>query len=441
MSDEKPPQPDLPQSAGPAPSPAPAGTTADAVTTPMSQPTVSPFSDYPPANAAASPANPAATPADSVAPSPVVKKDIPLPDIVLGGPEPFNAERSPLIRFIKLCTLLLKAGVAVTILGFMLYYYMSIANPNALPKYDPKTGAGATPFKELNKILAMPAQVLGKTKDVVASNDERVADLDNVITLSEGKDGKTRNQGSVYVPPAVSESAPAEAPAETPAAAPRGAIGQIFALPGQVIGQTKAVVEKNNARSGVLDGVIANPEGMQKGPASRAGAQATGPAGKAKPAPPAKTSVNSKDTADLAQSLIDFSLAQPTTETATTETPAPAVTTTSVSSTASPLPAPPATPAIIYEQKKIQLGGGITISSPAPGSAIAANETFVAWVMNVKVTSISPGSPARVVLNDRLVREGDPVHIRLAINFDGIDVANRLILFRDKSGATVSRSY
>ncbi len=385
-----------------------------------------------PAQSAVSPTPPAT--ATSVAAPP--KKDSPLPDIVLGGPQPFNAERSPLIRFIKLCTLLLKAFVAVTLLGFMLYYYLSIANPKALPKYDPKTGAGATPFKAINQILAMPAQVLGKTKDVVASNDERVADLDHVIDASEGKDGKKRAAGASYRPPTASESdsGPAAVTEGAPTA-PRSAIGQIFALPGQVIGQTKAVVEKNNARTGVLDGVIANPEGMAKGPATREVRAATGP--NAKTSPPAKTSVSSQDTADLEQSLINFSLAQSTPAAPDASEPKPPA---APAIALIPSPTPPA-PAITGPPRKIQLGGGITITTPGLTGTAEASEIFVAWVMNVKVSGISPGSPSRVVLNERLVREGDIVQTRLSINFGGIDVAHRLLLFRDKSGATVSRSY
>jgi hypothetical protein len=376
-------------------------------------------------------------PATPVAATP--KKDLPLPDIVLGGPQPFNAERSPLIRFIKLCTLLLKAFVAVTILGFMLYYYLSIANPKALPKYDPATGQGPTPFKALNQVLAMPAQVMGKTKDVVASNDARVADLDHVITVSEGKDGNTRHQGDVYRPPVAPEAESAPTTEAAPAA-PRSAIGQIFALPGQVIGQTKAVVEKNNARTGVLDRVIANPEGMAKGPVAREArtAAATGP--NTKPLPPTKTSVSSQDTTDLEQSLINFSLAQPTPLAPEAAAPQPTAVP-RVALIPTPTPPAPTTPALAGLPKKIQLGGGITITTPGLTGTAEASEIFVAWVMNVKVSGISPGSPSRVVLNERLIREGDTVQIRLSIYFDGIDVAHRLLFFRDKSGATVSRSY
>lgn len=396
-----------------------------------------------PATASTDASKPAAlsaapTPAGAQTIPPTPKKDIPLPDIVLGGPEPFNAERSPLIRFIKLCTVLLKVFIALAILGFMLYYYLSISNPSVLPKYDPVTGKGPTPFKTINQVLAMPAQVMGKTKDVVASNDARVAELDHVIDVSEnGKGGKARAPSNVYRPPT---SLPEAAPSSTPEAAPeapKSGIGQLLAMPGQVVNQTKGVVGKNNARVGVLDGVIANPQGVvEKGPGrnSRSGQGGAGGAS-TPPPPPQKTGVNSQDTAALEQSLINFSLAQaavdaggPTapdgTKAADSDTPKPTV----------------ATPPVDLV-KKIQLGGGITITSPGLAGTAIAGEPFLTWVMAVKISGTFPGSPPRVMLNDRLIRGGDPAHARLKITFESLDLENRLIIFRDATGATVSRSY
>jgi hypothetical protein len=45
------------------------------------------------------------------------------------------------------------------------------------------SNAGITAFNTVNEILAIPTKVMGQTKDVVVSNDEFVADLDNVIVL------------------------------------------------------------------------------------------------------------------------------------------------------------------------------------------------------------------------------------------------------------------
>ncbi len=367
--------------------------------------------------------------------APTPRKDIPLPDIVLGGPEPFNAARSPLIRIIKLCTLLLKLFVGLTIVTLMLFYYLSISNPTIAAKMNSK--AGLTPFKTVNEVLAMPAKVMGKTKDVVASNDERVAELDNVISHSEGNEKKrSRTQGLAYTPPVpVAEAAPVAA--NSAANAPTSAIGQIFALPGQVIGQTKAVVEKNNSRTGVLDGVIANPQGTVSS-ATKAGGRTAATADPTKPIappPPVNTTVSADEKEKLAQSLIDFSLAQGAEE--------PTDGTDAAKSAQKVVPVGPTAPivATIAQPKRIQLGGGISITSPVIADTIEAGETFITWVMNVKISGIFPGNPGRVMLNDRLTRAGDPAHVRLGITFVGLDAENRLLLFRDKAGASVARSY
>jgi hypothetical protein len=368
--------------------------------------------------------------------APTSKRDIPLPDIVLGGPEPFNAARSPLIRIIKLCTLLLKLFVGLTIMTLMLFYYLSISNPTIAAKMNSK--AGLTPFKTVNEILAMPAKVMGKTKDVVASNNERVADLDNVIQVSDGNEKKrSRAQNIAVTPPApVAEAVPV-APPTAGANAPASAIGQIFALPGQVIGQTKAVVEKNNSRTGVLDGVIANPQGTAA-QTNKFGGQAVGtvdPTKPVKPPPPVNTSVSADEKEELAQSLIDFSLAQSTED--------PAAGTGTLQKPAVPTPAGPVAPVVatLAQPRRIQLGGGIAVTSPAIADTVEAGESFITWTMNVKISGIFPGNPARIMLNDRLARAGDPAHVRLGITFVGLDTENRLILFRDKAGASVARSY
>jgi len=434
MSEAKPPAP-LPESAATAaPAPTPAPTTAS-VATPVAATTQNP-SSIPAGATIPATGTPAQSGGQTIPPTP--KKDIPLPDIVLGGPEPFNAERSPLIRFIKLCTVLLKVFIALAILGFMLYYYLSISNPGVLPKYDPVTGKGPTPFKTINQVLAMPAQVMGKTKDVVASNDARVAELDHVIDVSEGgKGGQSRAPSNVYRPPtSLPEAAPSATPAGTPEA-PKSGIGQLLAMPGQVVNQTKGVVGKNNARVGVLDGVIANPQGVvEKGPGrnSRAGQGGAGGA-TTPPPPPQKTGVSSQDTAALEESLINFSLAQAAVDaggSATPELNKPAD-----SAATKPTVAKPPVDLI----KKVQLGGGITITSPGIAGTAAAGEPFLTWVMGVKVSGTFPGTPPRVMLNDRLIRGGDPAHARLKITFESLDLENRLIIFRDATGATVSRSY
>ncbi len=202
----------------------------------------------------------------------------------------------------------------------MLFYDLSSSNPMVAAKMNSK--AGLTPFKTVNEVLAMPAKVMGKTKDVVASNDERVTDLDHVIRLSEGnKKKRSRAQGL-----ASSSSAPnhrrrtrscryrcrqCSDQCHRPNLRPPRASHR----------PNQSCDGKNNSRTGVFDGV------------------------------------------------------------------------------------------------------------------------FMTWVMNVKISSIFPGNPGRGILNDRLTRAGDPAHVHPEITFVGLDAEPRLLLFRDKAGASVARGY
>ncbi|MSU52120.1 MAG: hypothetical protein EXS41_01815 [Opitutaceae bacterium] len=135
---------------------------------------------------------------------------------------------SPLIRLIKLYTLLLKLFVGLTIVTLMLFYELSSSNPMVTAKMNSKVDL--TPFKTVNEVLAMPAKVMGKTEDVVASNDKRVTDLDHVIRLSDGNEKKrSRAQGLASRPPLpIADAAPgsaATAAANAPTNAPTNAIG------------------------------------------------------------------------------------------------------------------------------------------------------------------------------------------------------------------------
>ena len=90
---------------------------------------------------------------------------------------------------------------------------------------------GPTPFKAVNQILAIPAQAVGKTKDVVAASDARVGVLDNVIAEEEGKaKGKGGSGGAPVDPYAAANAllggstapAPGMSAARTAAAAAEG---------------------------------------------------------------------------------------------------------------------------------------------------------------------------------------------------------------------------
>src|SRR4051812_3447698 len=79
---------------------------------------------------------------------------------------------------------LVKMIFGFVVLLIMGYCALVALNPKARQwaTQGGKDGSGGpTPFKAVNQILAIPAQAIGKTKDVVAASDARVGVLNNVI--------------------------------------------------------------------------------------------------------------------------------------------------------------------------------------------------------------------------------------------------------------------
>jgi len=70
-----------------------------------------------------------------------------------------------------------------------------------------------------------------------------------------------------------------------------------------------------------------------------------------------------------------------------------------------------------------------------------ASPPFRSFVANAKITGVFQGTPPRIMLNGRLVRGGESVDSNLAISFDSVDTEKKLLVFKDKTGATVSRRY
>jgi hypothetical protein len=66
---------------------------------------------------------------------------------------------------------------------------------------------------------------------------------------------------------------------------------------------------------------------------------------------------------------------------------------------------------------------------------------FAELLRHYQISGSFPGNPGRAILNDRLTRAGGPAHLRLGITFVGLNAETRLLLFSDKAGASVARSY
>ena len=176
-------------------------------------------------------------------------------------------------------------------------------------------------------------------------------------------------------------------------------------MPAKVMGKTKDMVDKNSSRTGVLDGVIANPQGTSTSADQVGGrtAAATDPTKSTASPPPVNTAVNADEKERLAPSLIDYSLAHAAEQQAEG--------TDSANPSQKSVPVGPATPmvATIDQPKRIQLGGAIVITIPVTTDTIEASETFTTWVTNVKISGSFPGTPGRVILNERLPAQEVPL--------------------------------
>lgn len=259
---------------------------------------------------------------------------------------------------------LVKMIFGFVVLIIMGYCALVALNPKAQKwaTQGAKDGSGGpTPFKAMNQILAIPAQAIGKTKDVVAKSDARVGVLDNVIATDE-KAAKARQEAKPLTDP-FGSSGPAKGPGQSAARA--------------------AGAAEDNA-GGDIEGKISREALLAKA---------------------------ARDTAE---------------ESKPKTAPVRAAATT---------PPPPPGPA------ELKLPGGIVLTNSSPVGVAPASAPFMYWVAGLNISGVSNSSPARFLMNNKLVREGDEVNKQLSVFFDHLDGTAKLIYFRDKDGAVVTRSY
>ena len=70
-----------------------------------------------------------------------------------------------------------------------------------------------------------------------------------------------------------------------------------------------------------------------------------------------------------------------------------------------------------------------------------ANPRFVRYAESIRVSGVYQGSPARALIDGRLVREGEVVEPALGIKFSDIDAEAKQIILEDGSGAQVKVKY
>lgn len=103
-------------------------------------------------------------------------------------------------------------------------------------------------------------------------------------------------------------------------------------------------------------------------------------------------------------------------------------------------PAAPAKQETSTATARKALAPGLSATTQVEAAANASPE-FLTYVANLKVSGVFQGSPARAVINGKLTREGETVEPRLGVVFDGVDGPQHQLVFRDRTGATVSRKF
>jgi cytoskeletal protein RodZ len=115
-----------------------------------------------------------------------------------------------------------------------------------------------------------------------------------------------------------------------------------------------------------------------------------------------------------------------------------------VETPAAPAPepvAPPAAPTTVEVQSQTEIAPGLTATNTTVMAMVEASPAFSAFVAEMRINGVFQGSPARALINGHTYREGQLVDPGLGIVFDHIEPATKQIVFRDQSGATVSRKY
>ena len=101
----------------------------------------------------------------------------------------------------------------------------------------------------------------------------------------------------------------------------------------------------------------------------------------------------------------------------------------------------PATPPLGRVSTNMAVAPGVTTTTEIQASA-EASAAFRSFVADARVSGVYQGLPPRAFINGRLIRVGQLVEESgLNIFFSGIDAENRMLLFKDRTGAVVSKHY
>ncbi len=102
---------------------------------------------------------------------------------------------------------------------------------------------------------------------------------------------------------------------------------------------------------------------------------------------------------------------------------------------------PTPTPATEEVMAQSSITSDVKVNNTQLDAARAASPAFRAFVAGASIGGVFQGTPSRALINGAIVREGQVVEGSLGIAFDKIDAANKVIYFKDSTGAVVSKNY
>lgn len=104
---------------------------------------------------------------------------------------------------------------------------------------------------------------------------------------------------------------------------------------------------------------------------------------------------------------------------------------------------PPVAPSAqqVTTESQTEIAPNVTATTTTIMAASEASPQFKSFVGQMQINGVFQGTPARALINGHTVREGELVEPNLGIYFDHINAETKVIIFRDRSGATVERKY
>jgi hypothetical protein len=110
--------------------------------------------------------------------------------------------------------------------------------------------------------------------------------------------------------------------------------------------------------------------------------------------------------------------------------------------TAAPTPVPTpdkaATESVMVQSN---LSTDVKVNNTKIDTSVAASAEFRLFVANAEIGGVFQGTPARALINGKIVKAGQAVDNQLGILFDRIDSEKKVIYFKDATGAEVSKEY